>query len=221
MTSIEFRRPDYQWDGERNVLLQRLWRTPMTYEEIGRELADEYGPVAPASIHKQLLKLGMTTTMDRVRITLARRKWTDEILEYTKDRWLKGFTATQIAREISEKFQTPFTRNAVIGKVNRMGIQRKDHIKKRNVNGAHVRAAPPAGGKVRIGKRTAPVLPAVIAAPQGEGVTIMQLTEFTCRAIISHNSDAFARYCGHRTGRGESFCTWHRSLYFTPYERRR
>ena len=43
--------------------------------------------------------------------------WTDERVELLKKLWAEGLSASQIAREIGD-----VTRNAVIGKVHRLGL---------------------------------------------------------------------------------------------------
>ena len=44
--------------------------------------------------------------------------WTDERVEHLKKMWLEGLSASQIANELAHGI----TRNAVIGKVHRLGL---------------------------------------------------------------------------------------------------
>lgn len=76
--------------------------------------------------------------------------WTDERVELLKKMWIEGQSASQIAKELGG-----VTRNAVIGKVHRLGLSN------RNGSEADTSAAPAAEPVV-----TAPVQPEPVAPPQ-------------------------------------------------------
>ncbi|MGY6534108.1 MAG: GcrA family cell cycle regulator [Pararhodobacter sp.] len=93
--------------------------------------------------------------------------WTDERVELLKKMWLEGRSASQIAKELGA-----VTRNAVIGKVHRLGLS------SRNADGAPsepaaaesapaVAAAPVAEAETPAASATAPETPAT-PAPEAE-----------------------------------------------------
>tara|TARA_R110000772_G_scaffold229344_1_gene340207 strand:+ start:277 stop:486 length:210 start_codon:yes stop_codon:yes gene_type:complete len=48
---------------------------------------------------------------------MKRKRWTEERIKKLKDLWNKGYTADQIALRFGD-----VTRNAVIGKIHRLGL---------------------------------------------------------------------------------------------------
>lgn len=210
-------RPAFDWTPERQDRLRGMWNSPLTYGEMGLRLADEHGPISPSSVQQQLLKMGLVRNGTiRVKMTLARGKWSPERLEFVKDKWMKGWTATQIAKELGEGI----SRNAVIGKVHRLGLKRDSDLAER-IKRHHAKKNGEAGARSRTRKKA--VLPAAVIMPPdetNEGITIMELKNLSCRAIIGLGSDKMARYCGYETEQGKSFCPWHYSLYYQPPEKR-
>ncbi|WP_444463275.1 GcrA family cell cycle regulator [Rhodobacter capsulatus] len=78
--------------------------------------------------------------------------WTDERVELLKKMWTEGQSASQIAKELGG-----VTRNAVIGKVHRLGLSNR-------VEGAAAPVAPVAAAPVKPAAPE-PVAPAAAAAP--------------------------------------------------------
>jgi GcrA cell cycle regulator len=65
--------------------------------------------------------------------------WTDERIERLKEMWTRGMTASQIAEELGA-----VSRNAVIGKAHRLGLQsRPSPVKPNEPQGAEAAPAPP------------------------------------------------------------------------------
>jgi GcrA cell cycle regulator len=54
----------------------------------------------------------------------APQKWTEEQVERLRKWWSEGYSASQIARA----FDCGFTRNAIIGKVTRLGLPRRSQL---------------------------------------------------------------------------------------------
>ena len=52
-----------------------------------------------------------------------RGDWTDEVIAELKDLWAAGPSCSQIATALNKKFRTTYSRNAVIGKVTRLGLE--------------------------------------------------------------------------------------------------
>ena len=163
--------------------------------------------------------------------------WTDERVELLSKLWLDGRSASQIAAELGASI----TRNAVIGKVHRLGLA-----------GRPKPAAPLAARpKPRLVSRsadergsgeplyTAVVTPLPVAAktyvapvqqspkaevviPFSERVTIMDLRESSCRWPMGDPTSAEFRFCGVRTGPSSGpYCAAHSLMAFQPAPERR
>lgn len=171
--------------------------------------------------------------------------WTDERVELLRKLWLDGLSASRIAAELSGGV----TRNAVIGKVHRLGLSGR--IKAPNAApGIRPRPLEKAATQVetpRIG--TLPPRPAPlpirgnvamaiqdrpVPAPQArrsfddnvlclaENVTIMELRESMCRWPVGDPSSAEFRYCGGKATIGEGpYCKFHSRMAYQPTQDRR
>ncbi len=123
-------------------------------------------------------------------------EWTEERIETLKNLWGKGFSARQIAEELGG-----VTRNAVIGKANRLGLSKptKSAItRKQN----------------RVQQVQAPRI--VIPEPQGEGATILTLKSTSCRWPIGHPGEENFRFCGARCAAGAPYCEAHARMAYQP-----
>jgi len=128
--------------------------------------------------------------------------WTDERVELLSRLWREGHTARQIAEQLGNGI----TRNAVIGKANRLGLSKPS---KSSVTRAQ-----------RKDEREAKVQP--LQAPQGEGATIFSLTSSTCRWPIGDPGDADFHFCGAKCTPGQSYCDYHAAMaYQAPQPRNR
>ena len=85
--------------------------------------------------------------------------WTDDRIETLKSMWEKGMTASQIAESLGE-----VSRNAVIGKAHRLGLQARPSPVKAN-EGETVEAAPAAPAPAPVKRAEAPRPAPVPAAP--------------------------------------------------------
>jgi len=88
--------------------------------------------------------------------------WTDERIDRLKELWTKGMTASQIADELGG-----VSRNAVIGKAHRLGLQaRPSPVKPNEVSVPKTKAAKPAAAPAEEAKQeAAPARPAPKPAP--------------------------------------------------------
>ena len=165
-------------------------------------------------------------------MTDAGATWTDERVELLKKLWTDGLSASQIAAELGN-----VTRNAVIGKVHRLGLS------------GRAKDAKPAGAAARPRKATrAPSAPAPIAPqphnnnvvmapiplqavaaeepvvfaedeiaiPMSERVTIMDLRESMCRWPMGDPTKPEFRFCGARSITGLPYCTHHARIAYQP-----
>ncbi|MFV0281504.1 MAG: GcrA family cell cycle regulator [Rhodoblastus sp.] len=165
--------------------------------------------------------------------------WTDERVELLRKLWLEGLSASQIASELSNGI----TRNAVIGKVHRLGLSGR--AKAPGQTAPRPRAAKPIRTPSSSAPRThvpimrgnlayaltsrvveAPPRPRAqleeVVIPMSERVTIMELRESTCRWPLGDPSSPDFRYCGADSPIGEGpYCTYHARIAYQPAQVRR
>lgn len=156
--------------------------------------------------------------------------WTDERVELLKKLWADGLSASQIAAELGG-----ITRNAVIGKVHRLGLSG--------------RAKSPASAAPRPRKTRAPAHMLRVARPQvrgntalaqayeyepepepeltdnvipmGQRRTILELTEDTCRWPIGDPGTSDFFFCGGNASSGLPYCAFHSRVAYQPVTDRR
>lgn len=157
--------------------------------------------------------------------------WTDERVELLKKLWADGLSASQIAAELGG-----VTRNAVIGKVHRLGLSgRAKAIASSTPRQRKPRPTPSAGSRPVVVGNTAlatvmrpmvepePVeLPDPVAnvIPMAERCTILDLTEFTCRWPVGEPGKSDFFYCGSRTKTGLPYCAYHARIAYQPVQDR-
>lgn len=156
--------------------------------------------------------------------------WTDERVELLKKLWSDGLSASQIAAELGN-----VTRNAVIGKVHRLGLsgRAKDKVapaaqrprKPARTPSAPTPIMPADRGNVLVAPL--PQMPVVedapgasadedLAIPMSERVTIMDLRESMCRWPMGDPTKPEFRFCGARSITGLPYCTHHARIAYQP-----
>ncbi|WP_300544543.1 GcrA family cell cycle regulator [Maricaulis sp.] len=155
--------------------------------------------------------------------------WTDERVEQLKKLWSEGLSASQIAKQLGG-----VTRNAVIGKVHRLGLSGRatpSRPARRTVKPSRPRTttastAPAARPVSRPSPSTAPaasapapVEPAVL--PSGEFATVLTLRDSMCKWPIGDPAQAEFRFCGRKTCGGNAYCEAHSSMAYQPGNKRR
>jgi GcrA cell cycle regulator len=163
--------------------------------------------------------------------------WNDERVESLSKLWLEGRSASQIAAELG----LGITRNAVIGKVHRLGLagrtkpaaavqsRGKPKLVTRPVTDERSRPDLPYQAvvtplKIPVKPYLTPVQQATddVVIPFSERVTIMDLRESSCRWPMGDPTSAEFRFCGVRTGMaGGPYCTAHARMAFQPAPDRR
>lgn len=141
--------------------------------------------------------------------------WTDERITALKQHWLDGLSGGQIAAALG------ITRNAVIGKIRRLGLLGLPRPPKREAKpkrAYHRRVVfypgrkPANGGEVEVIEEEACDLPPDTSP---DACTLMQLTEETCRWPLGEPTHDM-QYCGsQRWGEG-SYCRRHARLAYMP-----
>jgi GcrA cell cycle regulator len=156
--------------------------------------------------------------------------WNDERVELLSKLWLEGRSASQIAAELG----LGVTRNAVIGKVHRLGLSGRV---KMPVPQAAGRLRTRIASKLEDTAPLAPIEPALKAAEAATGtpvrpsadvvipfstrVTIMDLRDTMCRWPLGDPTSVDFRYCGSRSGPLGPYCEEHAQLAFQPTQERR
>lgn len=152
--------------------------------------------------------------------------WTDEAVACLRKEWAAGLTASQIARELWDQTRFSTTRNAVIGKVHRLGLAGRmtpiDKTKRERIARARRRAIK------RMPKfRAVPVdLPATLAeikalAPIDPTLDVTRLNAFTCRFPIGDPSEPGFAFCGRTCSLAGPYCADHTRLTYIPVTKRR
>jgi len=154
--------------------------------------------------------------------------WTDERVELLKKLWQDGLSASQIAAELGG-----VTRNAVIGKVHRLGLsgrgQPTTSIKRqRRTHSASVRRPrqPMTMGSLALQTdvyaETAYRPRRDVVVPIAKRLTIFALTEQTCKWPIGDPGQEDFHFCGNDSLESAPYCEYHAGVaYQVPEPRRR
>jgi GcrA cell cycle regulator len=146
--------------------------------------------------------------------------WTDERVESLKKLWLEGLSASQIAKQLGG-----VTRNAVIGKVHRLGLSGRaaPSQPQRSVFRAPrpprpVQAAAPAPR--RPAPAPAPVPSPVIRDEEPGQATVLTLGAHMCKWPIGDPATENFSFCGRRTGEDGPYCRDHAMIAYQPQPKR-
>lgn len=164
--------------------------------------------------------------------------WTDERVALLRRLWEDGQSASKIAAQLGG-----VTRNAVIGKVHRLGLAGRAKPGE-EAQGA-VRTARPAVAEIEtaiavveaeapepvaiVSHRPAPDFPlpqpaasaAPVALAVSQRVTIMDLRESMCRWPLGDPTTPDFRFCGARSITGLPYCTHHAEIAYQPAAERK
>ncbi|WP_420394373.1 GcrA family cell cycle regulator [Acuticoccus sp.] len=146
--------------------------------------------------------------------------WTDERIEVLRKLWAEGLSASQIASSLGG-----VSRNAVIGKVHRLGLSGRVKAPQARAARHRARLAPARASAVSaVVASSRPATAGALAlkleeeaAPQvhaevlswSVGVALPDLSPRSCRWPLGDPSDPGFRYCGSRTCDGEVYCRGH------------
>jgi GcrA cell cycle regulator len=143
--------------------------------------------------------------------------WTDERVEMLKKLWLDGLSASQIAKQLGG-----VTRNAVIGKVHRLGLSGRAAPSQpaRQVLKAP-RAPRPAAPAPVIQRRPIEAVPAVIEprtvfrVEEPGSATVLTLGAHMCKWPIGDPATDQFSFCGRRASDGP-YCQDHARVAYQP-----
>jgi len=118
--------------------------------------------------------------------------WTDDRIDVLRKLWGSGFSASQIAKELGEGV----TRNAVIGKAHRLGLEKRPSPVKtdKTKKAAKPKAAPP---------------PKKEKVSSNSTVTLLDLTDRMCKWPSGHPGDDDFHFCGKNSQPGMPYCGKH------------
>ena len=163
--------------------------------------------------------------------------WTDDRVARLSKLWAEGLSASQIAADLGG-----VTRNAVIGKVHRLGLSgrvkpasggskprrkpsapRAKYIRNssriaggaRTAGGTALKTGP--DGEVALRER--PVEDIVV--PISRQLNLMQLTDTTCKWPTGDPTMPGFSFCGHKSADDKPYCEFHSKLAFQPANERR
>lgn len=151
--------------------------------------------------------------------------WTDERVSTLKKLWLDGLSASQIAKQLGG-----VTRNAVIGKVHRLGLSGRATPSK--PQRTTFKAPRPARAAV-----AAPSAPRRIAEPVSASqpvaptpvryiderpgtATVLTLGAHMCKWPIGDPSSDGFTFCGRRTGAEGPYCVEHARVAYQPQQKK-
>jgi GcrA cell cycle regulator len=152
-------------------------------------------------------------------MTVMAGGWTDDRVASLKKLWLEGLSASQIAKQLGG-----VTRNAVIGKVHRLGLSgRAAPAAPARPVFKPPRPARPAMVANHAPRRAEPTTPSAPSLPMVQeapgSATVLTLGAHMCKWPIGDPStDAFS-FCGRRTGEGP-YCNDHARVAYQPQQKK-
>jgi GcrA cell cycle regulator len=128
---------------------------------------------------------------------MGKTTWTDDRVEKLKTLWGAGKTAAEIAKELGEGL----TRNAIIGKAHRLGLS---------------------GRVTPIQKKVDKPLPpeSVDVLAKNGGISLLELTEKTCRYPYGDPQKSGFHFCGGDTLAGLPYCAHHAEMAYQTSARK-
>ena len=164
--------------------------------------------------------------------------WTDERVELLARLWSEGFSASQIAAQLGG-----VTRNAVIGKVHRLGLSgrakpngpaapaerpRPKLVRPVDSSAGSSLGSPALSQNAPVALVSAAAMPSepllsseLVEIPVSERVSIMELRDSMCRWPIGDPASAEFGYCGTRAITGLPYCPNHARVAYQPATDRR
>lgn len=142
--------------------------------------------------------------------------WTEERVSLLRKLWAEGLSASQIAKQLGG-----VTRNAVIGKVHRLGLAGRatpSRPAKRPVRAARPRIIGPTAPRLRPASATPTVvIPDLepLKFEDGKTASVLTLNESMCKFPIGDPNDADFAFCGRGAVSGP-YCQDHARLAYQP-----
>ncbi|MGC1301559.1 MAG: GcrA family cell cycle regulator [Caulobacteraceae bacterium] len=147
--------------------------------------------------------------------------WTEDRVETLRKLWLDGFSASQIAKQLGGGL----TRNAVIGKVHRLGLSgRAAPSQPQRPAFKATRPARPAPAPTPVVRRAEPVAQPepkmVYVAEEAGSATVLTLGAHMCKWPIGDpSSDGFS-FCGRVSSSEGPYCAHHAQVAYQAQPRK-
>ncbi|MBB5517767.1 GcrA family cell cycle regulator [Amphiplicatus metriothermophilus] len=147
--------------------------------------------------------------------------WNDERVELLKKLWAEGLSASQIASRMGG-----VTRNAVIGKVHRLGLSGRATPAKPQRGCRHHEGDVEDARLLGEEPPMKPIIPepefaAPVVLEGGDLATVATLKGNMCKWPIGDPTSDDFHFCGQPTPAGKSYCPYHAHLAFQPSAQRR
>ena len=127
--------------------------------------------------------------------------WTEDRVDTLKTLWNEGLSASQIAGKLGG-----VTRNAVIGKVHRLGLSGR-------ATPAKPKAVEPKAAPQPVRERTVSMDPATFGIGRP---TVSSIGANECKWPIGDPASADFHFCGQGAAGGKPYCAYHSQLAFQP-----
>ncbi len=140
--------------------------------------------------------------------------WTDERVASLKKLWLDGLSASQIAKQLGG-----VTRNAVIGKVHRLGLSGRaapSQPQRPVFKAPRPQRPAPVAAPVRRAEPIAPPAPIYVRDETPGSATVLTLGAHMCKWPIGDPSTDGFSFCGRRTGQDGPYCNEHARVAYQP-----
>jgi len=147
--------------------------------------------------------------------------WTEERVEQLKTLWAEGLSAAQIANKMGG-----VTRNAVIGKVHRLGLSgRATPAKPQRGRSQTAEKKTDAAGAKTVQPEVKSIIPepefiAPLVLDTGDRTTVTTIKNNMCKWPIGDPATDDFHFCGQSTLSGKSYCAYHAHMAFQPPVRR-
>jgi hypothetical protein len=127
--------------------------------------------------------------------------WPPEHIELLRELYQQG-TRSWVARELTARTGVAYGRNAIVGKLWRLGLRKPKQTKEKRKVIKHAPTKPPL---------------TIVPTIETRNVVIMDLQQHHCRYICSIGAEP--TYCGRRKMDGSSYCAEHHRLCYYGYGR--
>ena len=147
--------------------------------------------------------------------------WTEERVTLLRKLWAEGLSASQIAKQLGG-----VTRNAVIGKVHRLGLAGRatpSRPAKRPVRPARPRVIGPTAPRMRPASNVPTVVIPHLEPLRGEdgrAANVLTLNEQMCKFPIGDPTETDFAFCGRASANGP-YCSDHARLAYQPSQARK
>lgn len=146
---------------------------------------------------------------------MTQLNWTEERVDQLKNLWTEGLSASQIARALGGGV----TRNAVIGKVHRLGLAGRATPSRSD------RPRLPSAPRMSTRAAYTPPPPVIEEDPltleDGSFVSVLTINNAMCRWPIGDPSDNEFHFCGRKPKAGSPYCEAHARKAYQPQQLRR